>query len=141
MGVILELIVWFFVHLIGEVIVGGILELFGRSRRSRVATNEVRSDIRAVGGRVYDIGTEWSNGTAVVSAGHITFQPTMGIVGSREIEVDVAATAALGLSRVSRMRPIVTVITLVTPDGRLEWAVDTDQLSRAAELLAGPPVA
>ena len=97
----------------------------------------MRSDIRAVHGRVYDIGTEWSNGTAMVSTGHITFHPTMGIVGSREIEVDVARTGLLAMSRVSRMRPLVTVITLVTPDGRLEWAVDTDQLHLAAGLLAG----
>ena len=136
MSVVVELLVWFFAHIIGEVIFGGIVSLFDRARRPRLAKNVVRCDLRAESGRVYDIGTEWSTGTAIVRTGHITFHPTMGIVGSREIDVDLPATALLALARVDRMRPLVTVITLVTSKGRLEWAVDTDQLDRAAKLLA-----
>lgn len=141
MGVVLEVIIWFFAHVIGEIVIGGILGLFGRSLRPRLAENEVRCDIRAESGRVNDIGTEWSNGTAVISAGRIAFHPTMGIVGKREIEVDLPLTGSLAQSRVDRMRPLVTVVTLVTSKGRLEWAVDTDQLDRAAKLLSGAPAA
>lgn len=37
--------------------------------------NQVRCGIRALKGRVHNIGTEWSGGTAHLSPGHLRFVP------------------------------------------------------------------
>lgn len=62
-------------------------EIERRSDRKRLAGGEVRCWVRAVDGRVLNIGTEWSVGTAVLDRGVLVFSPTAGIVGDRRIEV------------------------------------------------------
>jgi hypothetical protein len=57
-----------------------------QARKNFDENRVVRCGIRAVKGRVANIGTEWSYGDAAVSPGHITFTPTMGVVGVRELE-------------------------------------------------------
>jgi hypothetical protein len=56
-------------------------------RRSFDREGRVRCAVRAVNGRVLNIGTEWSLGSAVVSGGHVMFTPSMGIVGVRSIDI------------------------------------------------------
>jgi hypothetical protein len=82
------------------------------------------------------MGTEWSSGLAIVTRGHISFDPSLGIIGKREIDVDIVETARLAESRTHPSKPRSTILGLVTPNGRIEWSLDTDQLQRAAELLA-----
>ena len=123
--------------LVGDGVVGA---LTGRASRRRFRDNEVRCDLRATKGRVYNMGTEWSSGLATVTRGHISFDPSLGIVGKREIDVDLVETARLAESRTDRSKPDSTILRLITPNGSLEWSLDTDQLERAAELLsAGTP--
>jgi len=43
--------------------------------------------VRAVDGRVNNMGTDWSRGVAYLSAGRLHFEPKSGIVGSRQIDV------------------------------------------------------
>ncbi len=55
--------------------------------KRRVTGGQTRSAIRAVTGRVNNIGTEWSEGVAEFGPGHIRFVPRIGIVGDRELRV------------------------------------------------------
>ena len=55
--------------------------------RRLIGQGKVRCGIRASGGRVLDIGTEWSTGVCEVTPGHLRFLPSAGIVGDREIDV------------------------------------------------------
>jgi hypothetical protein len=62
----------------------------GTSKRTDwrlISQHKVRCAIRAVNGRVPNIGTEWSTGIGEVSRGHLRFVPSIGIVGDREIDV------------------------------------------------------
>lgn len=58
-----------------------------RTDRRLLGEGKVRCAIRAVEGRVLNIGTEVSGGTATLSHGRIHFEPRVGIVGDRRIDV------------------------------------------------------
>lgn len=58
-----------------------------RTDRRLLGDGKVRCAIRAVEGRVLNIGTEVSGGTATLSPGRIHFEPRVGIVGDRRIDV------------------------------------------------------
>ncbi len=62
-------------------------EVQRRNDRKRFLEGEVRCAIRAVKGRVLNIGTEWSVGVAQISPGMLHFTPAIGIVGTREVRV------------------------------------------------------
>lgn len=62
-------------------------EIQRRNDRKRFLEGEVRCGIRAVTGRVLNIGTEWSVGVAQISPGMLFFTPAIGIVGTREVRV------------------------------------------------------
>lgn len=62
-------------------------EVQRRNDRKRLLEGEVRCGIRAVTGRVLNIGTEWSVGVAQISPGMLNFTPAIGIVGTREVRV------------------------------------------------------
>lgn len=57
------------------------------SDRRLFEQNRVRCGLRAVEGRVLNIGTEWSSGVCEVTSGQLRFIPSIGIVGDRKIEV------------------------------------------------------
>ena len=120
----------------GEAVVGA---LAARPFRGAI----VSCDIRAAGGRAYNLDAEWTNGLATVTPGHISFAPSTGvvplkgIVHDREIDVDLVATFRLGRSRTDERYRKATIVELVTPKGNLEWSLDTSQLQRAGDLLAG----
>lgn len=121
---------------VGQVIFEGIGESFVQRLVSRrLRDHAVECDLRAASGRVYNIGTEWSTGIATVTPGHISFEPSQGIVGKREIIVNVAETIRLGKTwrRPNRRRD--TVVVLVTPKGQLEWSVETRHLEQLAKYL------
>jgi hypothetical protein len=125
---------------IGGVIFEGVVRgLSSRATRRRFRNDTVQCDLRSAEGRIYNMGTEWSSGLATVTHGHISFDPSLGIVGKREIDVDLIETARLADSRTDPFKPNSTILQLVTRKGCLEWSLDTDQLKRAAELLSGIP--
>ena len=78
--------------------------------RRLIARDEVRCGIRAVDGRVLNMGREWSTGVCEISVGHLRFRPSTGIVGNREIDV-------VGL-RLVEGRPDETIL--------VSWAESTD---------------
>ena len=82
--------------LVFELLFGFLAELFWwlvpneierRNDRRRLLDGEVRCALRAVRGRVLNIGTEWSVGIAGISPGMLHFTPAIGIVGTREVRV------------------------------------------------------
>jgi hypothetical protein len=89
-------------------------------RRSFLKTGTVRCAVRAVEGRVLNIGTEWSLGSARLRAGHLTFTPTVGIVGDRSIDV-----VTIKRETIAKLNPRDigtfegTSVIVVTPKGEL----------------------
>lgn len=86
----------FLLQLLGEFFLSFFLSFFWwlipdeierRRDRKLLARGEVRCWLRAVEGRVLNIGTEFSVGTAVLDRGMLHFTPTVGIVGDRRIVV------------------------------------------------------
>jgi len=76
--------------IVGSLVMFLMPDLVGKGRgtdRRLLAQRKVRSSIRAVEGRVLNIGTEWSTGVCEIGKGRLRFVPSMGIVGDREIEV------------------------------------------------------
>ncbi|QYH35212.1 hypothetical protein FFT87_04165 [Salinibacterium sp. M195] len=79
--------------------------------------------LRAIDGRVLNIGTEWSNGVCEITDHHLKFVPTMGIVGERRIPV-------LNLTPIAEEPHFGTTpawadsahFVLSTHDGDLAWA-------------------
>ena len=80
----------------------------------------MRCGIRASTGRVHNIGTEWSVGTATVSAGQVHFVPRMGIVGDRTIDVlRLVPSDAEAIVGLEGFRAFI----LTTARGELRWAI------------------
>ena len=82
----------FFLALIFDLLFGWLWwvipdEVQRRNDRKRFLEGEVRCALRAVKGRVLNIGTEWSVGVAQISPGMLHFTPSIGIVGTREVRV------------------------------------------------------
>ena len=82
----------FFLALIFDLLFGWLWwvipdEVQRRNDRKRFVEGEVRCALRAVKGRVLNIGTEWSVGVAQISPGMLHFTPSIGIVGTREVRV------------------------------------------------------
>lgn len=121
MSILGELLLQIFVQIPLDLIGGGIRgAAAGRNDRRLLSDGQVRCGIRASTGRVLNIGTEWSVGTASVSEGRVHFVPRMGIVGDRTIDV-------LDLSP-CETEPIVGLegfraFTLATAKGDLRWAI------------------
>lgn len=87
-------------------------------------------------GRTLNIGTEWSAGTCTISAGRVLFEPTIGIVGDRDIRVieilssDIDPDEDVYLGR----GPTVTYV-LRTESGDLYWALPDGIAEEASALL------
>lgn len=114
--------------LLGYIIGGAIVEGAGKSSRKgrarRLATaGELRCGLRAIEGRVYNMGTEWSTGKAIVTAGHLSFVPSMGIVGDRQIDVSAIGPSSRPSFGQGYVFEGALVCLLDTPKGQLEWAV------------------
>lgn len=90
--------------------------------KRRLAGGETRSAIRAVAGRVNNIGTEWSEGIAELGRGHIRFVPRIGIVGDRELRViSITPTEAPDLQTPTLGAYVYYL--LATEHGELYWAI------------------
>ncbi len=88
MAFLLQLVVEFLLSFLGSLFWWLIPEqIQRRNDRKRFLEGEVRCGIRAVKGRVLNIGTEWSVGVAQISPGMLHFTPAIGIVGTREVRV------------------------------------------------------
>jgi hypothetical protein len=93
-----------------------------------------------VRGRTLDIGTEWSAGTCTISLGRIAFEPTLGIVGDRDIRVtellpsDVDPDVEVYLG--GRGQTVTYV--LRTEKGDLYWALPDGVAEQASALLFLP---
>jgi hypothetical protein len=118
--------------------------LFGSitSRRSSNAAKRlfakqghVSSSIRAVEGRVVDIGTEWSVGVAEVRPGHLSFVPRIGIVGNREIDVLDLHVGSLSMKDVPVSASPAQVVVVTTPCGKLYWLVPIDLVDEIVDRL------
>lgn len=138
MEIIGELIGYVIVDVIGSAIGGLLRYLSRRSATARVIVDRrVSCGLRATSGRVYNIGTDWSTGKASLRAGRMTFDPKTGSVERRRIlviEVDRSE------ARIAQDLPLRNGIVwqLVTPQGRLEWAVDSRLVDAAAAALKVP---
>ena len=94
-----------------------------RTDRRLLGEGKVRCAIRAVEGRVLNIGTELSGGIATLSPGRIHFEPRIGIVGDRRIDVlDIAPAPAGGVSYGLAAGPARVFIVTVAK-GELLWIV------------------
>ncbi len=60
---------------------------YARTDRRNLAEGRTRLAVRAREGRVLNIGTEWSEGTADITPGHAHFEPRIGVVGDRDIHI------------------------------------------------------
>jgi hypothetical protein len=125
-------------QLVGEALAEALGSQRGRDRRL-LREGRARCGVRAVRGRVLDIGTEWSAGTCTISPGRILFSPTIGIVGDRDIpvlellssEVDPDEHVYLSFER--------TVTYVVrTAKGDLYWGLPDHVAERASALLFAP---
>lgn len=126
-------------YLVAEAVGAAVSEAWLESRhRRRFSDGKVGSDLRSAQGRVYNIGTEWSAGIATVTAGHISFEPSLGIVGKREINIDRAGTARRARERRNPTKPHDTIVVLVTPKGELEWSLETRHVRAVMALLELP---
>lgn len=132
MQFVFGLIADFFGGLLATVIGGAVHEgVRSGGDRRRLAASRVRSGLRAVEGRVLNVGTEWSEGITEISPKHLTFIPRMGIVGNREIEVTGLAFEA----EAPRLLEGLVVFRLTTPAGDLLWAVPDKLADDIAELV------
>lgn len=104
-----------------------------RKDRRLLAEGKVKCGIRAVKDRVHNIGTEWSVGIALPSAGHFRFIPEIGIVGNREIDV-VDLHVAGDEPRLNTISPS-TTLRLTTAKGDLYWAIPTAHVDEIVELV------
>lgn len=92
--------------------------------RRRLSAGRVRCGLRAVEGRVGNIGTEWSGGIAELADGILRFTPEVGIVGDRVIAIQGARDAHLAAHELPNLASDdASVIILDTPTGPLYWAV------------------
>lgn len=94
-----------------------------RTDRRLLGEGKVRCAIRAVEGRVLNIGTEPNGGTAALSPGRIHFEPRVGIVGDRRIDVlRIVPAPAGGVSYGLAAGPARAYIVTVAK-GELLWIV------------------
>lgn len=107
-----------------------------REDRRAIVNREVRSGLRAVRGRVLNIGSEWSTGRCEVTPGHLEFVPSMGIVGARSIDVLAVAHADENFERmvILESHPTTTLL-ITTAVGDLYWQVPSGVVDDAIELL------
>jgi hypothetical protein len=129
------------VDILGDLLASLLPDALGGIGESAIAQNRLREGrvecgVRAISGRVNNIGPEWSLGCGTLTRGHMRFDPTLGIVGVREIEVtDVDGSRAKGERATKRPFPGASVWELVTPQGQLQWAVDSLLIEEAAAML------
>lgn len=137
MSIVLEVVGWIaftILQLIGDVVGGSIAGRVERRKDRRLlAQGKVKCGIRAVKDRVHNIGTEWSVGIALPSAGHFRFIPEIGIVGNREIDV-VDLHVAGDEPRLNTISPS-TTLRLTTAKGDLYWAIPTAHVDEIVELV------
>ena len=100
--------------------------------RESLADNRVSCGLRAASSRVYNIGTEWSTGSATLSRGRMIFEPTMGIVRKRDIAV---TSVEITNHRVDDDEHV--VLRLHTPQGELFWRVSAAVADRVSALVRG----
>lgn len=96
------------------------------------------SGIRAVEGRVENIGTEWSAGVAEIAPGHIRFSPRMGIVGTRDIAVVDIRRGTLAMKDVPVPLTPSQVLIVTTAAGALYWQVPIELVDRIIERILQP---
>ncbi|MBH0098094.1 hypothetical protein I6E68_02940 [Salinibacterium sp. NSLL150] len=98
--------------------------------------NKVACAIRALDGRVLNIGTEWSVGVCEIADGRLTFVPELGIVGDRTIPV-LSATAVAGEPEfgVPAAWADSAHFVISTRDGDLFWAFPKHLSSEVLALL------
>lgn len=110
-----------------------------RDDHRAIGEQRVRSGLRAVHGRVLDIGTEWSTGRCEITPRHLRFIPRMGIVGNRDIDVLAVARSKEDFERVVILdsRPTTTLL-ITTTAGDLYWQVPSRVVKDAIELLELP---
>jgi hypothetical protein len=107
-----------------------------RRDRRLLAENRARCAIRAVRGRVLNIGTEWSAGICSISRRHLQFHPTIGIVGDRKIDVVSLALSEIDPDEVVYLGLGQTLTYLIrTEAGDLYWALPDRIAERAKALL------
>lgn len=106
--------------------------------RKGLTLNRIRCGIRAVEGRVHNIGTEWSSGWCEVGGGHIRFVPTMGIVGERDIDVISLGDVEGDVSNSWHHAETLNYFRLTTASGALYWAVPPVLADEAAALILAP---
>jgi hypothetical protein len=104
--------------------------------RRLLAEGRARCAIRAVRGRTLNIGTEWSGGLCSISPGHLEFEPTIGIVGDRRIDVVGLSPSDTRLDVDVNLRAGQTVTYLIrTEVGDLYWALPRGIAERATALV------
>jgi hypothetical protein len=104
--------------------------------RRLLAEGRARCGIRAVRGRTLDIGTEWSAGICSISPGHLGFEPTIGIVGDRAIDVVGVSPSDVKPEHAANLGAGQTVTFVLRTDvGDLYWALPVGIAERAIGLL------
>lgn len=94
-----------------------------RTDRRLLGEGKVRCAIRAVEGRVLNIGTEPSGGIATLSPGRIHFEPRVGIVGDRRIDVLQVVPAPPGGVSYGLAAGPARVFIVTVAKGELLWIV------------------
>jgi hypothetical protein len=129
--IILEVLSTFVGQLLGESVVS---RVEAATDRRLIAKNRVRCGIRAVEGRVLNTGTEWSGGVCELTPGHLRFEPSIGIVGAREIDViDVRVAHPQPSPTMTLLTGESLVLVVSTSGGELLWAVPRQILNEVRE--------
>ncbi len=122
----------------------GLMDIGAASRARRRFTREgiVQCSVRAVEGRILNIPTEWSYGTAVISQGQVLFHPAAGIVGERRIAIERIGDSAVHGSDVDDwFRADMRVVRATTSAGELLFSFPTAVVDEVvAAIAAGTPV-
>lgn len=115
-------------------------EIERRNDRKRFLDGEVRCAMRAVRGRVLNIGTEWSVGIAQISPGMLHFTPSIGIVGTREVRVVSIRDRDNSISPSALERPVGDWLDFIvtTSGGELVVRFPLEVGDAAAEVISPP---
>lgn len=108
--------------------------------RKLIEKRTVRSGLQATGGRVADIGTDWSSGLCEITPRHLYFKPRIGVVGDRDIDVTAIRAAPQSTPPgvpIFGGTPVTFVMT--TAGGELYWMIMQSQASQALRLLELTP--
>lgn len=109
----------------------------GRDRRM-LTEGRARCGIRAVEGRVHDIGTEWSRGVCTITPGRIRFTPSVGIVGDRDVRVvRIENARERTVDTLTLDLDDMVVFRITTDRGDLYWALPPVIAEPAGDLLVG----